>query len=588
MTEPLATARRPGVAAVLLLLALLFSVPFLNPFHRYPITTFDSEWTAAILLALALIAAPLARSVPLGVKASLPAVVALLIGIAFVQFKLGVLAYTFAFSSLLLFLCAVFAAYLLGRWFVAAGLRGGALRAACAALVAAGLLSFAIQIGQSLDLPLPDWLVLAMGGDVSTRRPYANVAQANHLATLQLAGMIGALYLGTRGASRRLLAIAVAVLACGLALTGSRMGILFGLGVVAIALTRNALAPADRRDRRVFVVALAAGYAVGVLLVQVLLSDTRGAMPNAIARFGEGSFGQRIALWADAVRIALAHPWLGVGVGQYGGAQYLLPDPASAQLATNNPHNIVLHVAAEFGLPAALVFTGLVAAWCWRRAPSVLRDADTGAATLLVFLLLAHSQLEYPLWYLHFAAPAALLVALAEPLSPAGKGSLRPAFVLAPVGVAMLAAAAMMKADYDDVAPIWMAYLKAVVAVKSQEPETVLSITGTMGATYFKPQMERLYVEALRPGEQRGDVPLELVRRVLTLIPDPGVIVRYIELLIQDGRAAEALPHVARLRTFAGDNYPRYRDELLDFIANDGPEADPLRRAIGQPPASAR
>jgi hypothetical protein len=370
----------------------------------------------------------------------------------------------------------------------------------------------------------------------------------------------------------------------GLALTGSRMGTLFGLVFVGLVLTRNSLTPHSLRGRAHIALALAIGYAIGLLLTRYLLADANGVMPNAIERYGEGSFGQRFSMWSDAVRIIVAFPWLGVGVGEYAGAQYLFAQPHPSLLATQNPHNIVLHIAAEFGLPAAVAIVFIAGSWCWRRAAAWKQDEDTTAALACILFLLAHSLLEFPLWHLHFLVALALLVGLAEPVSTAPERyKVRAQLVLAPIGVATLCALAAMKFDYDAVASVWDRYLHERFDAVPHGPETITGVLGLKDMTYFKPQMERLYVELLPVQMQQGGEYLEVSERVLTRLGDVLLVQRHIQLLLQAGKIEEAYPHIARLKVFAGSDYPTVREQIEESIAQNGPILDPVRRQLAAP-----
>lgn len=583
--QPMSSARQAIATAALVLTALLFAVPYLVAEHRYPLTTFDSEWIAAVLVAGALLAGAMANGVRLSLRWPLPAIGLILLAVAAGHHRLGLLHYTYGLTSLLLYLCAMFGAYLLGRWLVAADLRAAALGFVSVAILAAGLLSFVVQVLQLLDVrTLPTWLVVPMVEKMSHRRPFGNIGQPNHLATYLIWATLAALYLMRRGAPRWPLLAATAVLFCGLALTSSRMGILFGLALMAVVLVRNPITPDPVRGRLQVIVTLAAGYAAGLVLTKLLLVDDTGTMITAIERYREGTFGQRVSMWSDAWRIAWTHPWLGVGAGEYGGAQYLFARAHPQLLATNNPHNLVLHLAAEYGWPAALAIVAIAAGWCWRRLPRLRDDAHGAIAMGWILVLLAHSLLEYPLWHLHFLLALAVLVALAEPAGPGRPAiGLRARFVMLPIGISALGVCAVMKADFESVATIWDGYLRERMARQPYSLETTGGVIATVGSTYFRPQMERAYVELLPVQVQQGDANLEMSWRVLTRLADEPLIVRHILLLVQAGRVEESLAHVDRLKVFAGPDYPRLRDTVLDSLADNGDVVEPVRRRLREP-----
>jgi len=80
-------------------------------------------------------------------------------------------------------------------------------------------------------------------------------------------------------------------------------------------------------------------------------------------------------------------------------------------------------------------------------------DDAVAMARACIFFLLAHSLLEYPLWHLYFLIPLGLLVGMTEPMTTTPvRSQVRAQWVLVPIGVMALAAAWIMKADYDAVA----------------------------------------------------------------------------------------------------------------------------------------
>lgn len=110
----------------------------------------------------------------------------------------------------------------------------------------------------------------------------------------------------------------------------------------------------------------------------------------------------RVNLWSDVLTLICAHPLTGVG---YGMLNHALNQGSLLSLpATSNAHNLFLQLAAEHGLPLALLWTSglgvllvrLLSGW---RQP-VVRFLLLGV--LAAFL---HSQLEYPLWYAHLLLP---------------------------------------------------------------------------------------------------------------------------------------------------------------------------------------
>ncbi len=207
-----------------------------------------------------------------------------------------------------------------------------------------------------------------VGGGVVTGRLQGPFAQPNELGAfcalvlpLCLAVLAAADSRRTRlaaGAAAGLVAIAGA-----LSLSrGSWLGAAAGVLVLAIFL------PAVRRSLR----RAAAGIAGGLLLAAVVtagsitsvLTERLGSIGSA----GDNPYDFRPELWSTGLRVAMDHPLLGVGPGQFkiasSNAEYALYN-----YVAEHPHNIVLTVAAEhgaygllaFGLSLGLLIAGFVA-----------------------------------------------------------------------------------------------------------------------------------------------------------------------------------------------------------------------------------
>jgi len=172
------------------------------------------------------------------------------------------------------------------------------------------------------------------------------------------------------------------------------------------------------------------GVFAGLLAIAVLgagaykVSDTtRTRVDLAVAetlRFADGevaptSAGSRLLFWESTIELVRAHPWFGAGLG--GWRENVASEMSAAQreqmlLGHEHPHNELLHVAAQTGLPgAALYLAGLLA--LARRATRLRPDAGLLGATLAAYAAgaLANSFLWDSVEGQLFTALAALAVA---------------------------------------------------------------------------------------------------------------------------------------------------------------------------------
>jgi hypothetical protein len=142
-------------------------------------------------------------------------------------------------------------------------------------------------------------------------------------------------------------------------------------------------------------------------------------------RLAEGDIsGSRFRIWADALQLIAAHPWTGVGWGNFNFAWSLTPFPNRHTAFFDHTHNLPLQLAVELGVPMALLICGLLlwGLWqAWQRASAAEPAASAAGrcAVMMVVLISLHSLLEYPLWYAYFLLPTAFVWGFALGLPPA-------------------------------------------------------------------------------------------------------------------------------------------------------------------------
>ncbi len=225
-------------------------------------------------------------------------------------------------------------------------------------------------------------------------RASGNLRQPNQLATLMLWGLVASGYLNRR---RWLLGcVCSAPPLATLLATGSRTGVI-SLALIAIALLVRTNRVRTWPARRWLALLLAA-----LPLAWLALSSfTRSTAQAAVS--------QRLALWRDSIEIISQHPWLGVGWGQLNFAWTLTPLPHRAPDVFDHAHNLPLQLAAELGLPLALLLMLVLAASLWR-ARVALQSTMGGTLAALILIVLLHSLFEYPLWFSYFLLPTAILL----------------------------------------------------------------------------------------------------------------------------------------------------------------------------------
>ena len=337
---------------------MLVMLAFLMPGHYLPWASFQSQWVAGLGAALVVIsAARVAGQAGRGI--TVPPLAILMLGYAAIpalQWICGQL----HFAS---------DAVLASAYFVALGLamiggractenrRDDWLNNFFAALIAAAGVSVALALAQWLSLDVSQvWVSVAPPG----ARPFANLAQPNHLALLLTLGVVGTIRARIRqalgGATASLLLM---WLGLGLVMTQSRTGWL-----MAALLVLWCGHPWFRlHGLSLGKVVLAASIFVAAVLSWDGLNDA--LQLSHVNTLGERmQAGPRSLIWQTMIEAIARAPWFGYGFNQITLAQQAVAteiEPVHRML--ESAHNIVLDAALWAGAPFALTLVLAVGAW---------------------------------------------------------------------------------------------------------------------------------------------------------------------------------------------------------------------------------
>ena len=314
------------------------------------------------------------------------------------------------------------------------------LRALFATFVAGGLAAGGLALVQWLRLDSPGWWAM----ELIDNRPFANLAQPNHLGLLMVMAMVAAtaLYESKDIRQRGVWALAMLFFGWGVLISESRASML-ALCVLAVTwlLSRGRVSTRLRLWEVGTMAALALLLGLAIEPVQRLLL-LGGAEFRAVA-----DAGPRQLIWLHFVAAILQHPWLGYGFNQ--NVQALAEVAAQVQPSRNviYAHNVVLDLMSWGGIPLAVVCTGALGTWLagwWRKAGEPEARQQRVLVLAVWLALLVQSMLEFPFAHTYFLLPAALLAgAVTLPPGAAVPGSTRfrasaPALVLMLATVALL------------------------------------------------------------------------------------------------------------------------------------------------------
>ncbi len=554
---------------------LAWTVPYALTRHTYPIPTFYSEF-ATLLLYLLMACAGVGLICVERRKSTLQIARIAWMPLTFCVLLLAqmmLMPLSQASMNMLAIGClgAVFITIHTGFWIAQLGLTEKVIRWLAYALLAGGLFTVCCQLIQAghwenkfTSLVLPYY-------EVSGRRLFGNMAQANHLSTYLSFALAAALFLKqAQRLSLFLWMLLSAVFIAGQALTVSRMAWLQFMVIVIGGVLMECIekqctqtqqkTPIDKNLphhpkrflSKVFLNHSMRSWLVPVLLISLFISVNwavrvaDGVFDLQLAeaatdRFQDaGQISPRLALWHYGWSMFKAHPWLGIGWGEFPSYQYALLDQLGAVEIANSAHNVFLDLLAKTGILGAGLVGISLACWLWRTALAgyARKDATRLFCLVLLAVLAVHAMLEYPQQYLFFLLPAAFLLGVLETRAIGSDSSvvLSASYLgLTAVGLAMLY-------------PVWRDYKRAEALYYANHPQQQYQANP---AWLFSAWGQYGMASLLLLNEKMLSTKLAMHEQALTLLPGQAMLRRYAVLLALAGREDEALVVVQRLKLFS-------------------------------------
>jgi O-antigen ligase len=407
--------KAPAAPATSLLLAgSLCLLPFLLPYHQQPFLSFFPEWLA-VALGTAAALATLARRgvVPVSLSASGRGLIVFALFLA-VQAAGGRQAYPqLPLLAALYVLYAVLMIWLGAQLVSAFGIERVAT--VLAAFLLAGALANAVSgVLQFYGRPalLEDLIAELRGG-----RAYGNIAQANLYANYLALGEGALLLLWLRARVRTTYALpALALLVLGSALSGSRGALLYALWYAVLGFLAVRVQDGTQEQRLKFTAYAVAGAVLAAYFAVPWVNAVLHLGPSGERAFDRLEQGEpRWQAWLIALRVFVAAPLAGVGIGEFAGAAFesgLDPSLTTIGEVWTSPHNLPLHLLAETGLVGTVLVLGGLCLWGWQAARRYRGDPPLALWWILAAagIELIHSLTEFPLWSAHFLGVTALLI----------------------------------------------------------------------------------------------------------------------------------------------------------------------------------
>ncbi|MBX9267028.1 PglL family O-oligosaccharyltransferase [Chromobacterium violaceum] len=253
-------------------------------------------------------------------------------------------------------------------------------------------------------------------GNVGQRNQYAHYLTWGVLAVCYLFGLK---HLGWKLASLLLLIFCVLI-----SFSGARLPLIYSLSIAGLTWFWHRR---SRTDEQVTRMAIAVVVALVIMALCQIFSHNLGValhwfglnveIQSGADRLLDAGFGARRRIeWAKALQMFREHPVLGYGMGGYAYRSAWLeafggfPKVPEDVLFTQS-HNLVFQLLSEVGgIGTLIVLGGLL--FCL--LPFFYRGRQSGENLFLIGIaavILLHSLLEFPLWYLPFLAMLTMICA---------------------------------------------------------------------------------------------------------------------------------------------------------------------------------
>lgn len=400
----------------LISLVLLFSLPFLVSYHKWPESTYYSQMLAFTFGILSVVV--FFKSANNGFKLApiivVPILLILLLGI---QWFAGIGVYWQETSLGVLYLFWVVMLMLVATQLKEQLPLETIVTWLAYALLIGGLANVIVVLMQLIGADDFFWTFRRQGKSYT-----GNLAQVNLLTDYLSLTLASVFYLHIKNRLKTAAVYGMVIfLLVALTLTGSRMSWLY---ILLITLSfylfgrNNNQQTWQAKSKVVLWLPLLFGLVQFLLpIVVAFIASNTGLIPPApaerLAAFAVQE-SVRLAYLKEALAIASQHLLLGVGWGQYVWYDLIFADTHTAHTGfVSHTHNLFVQILVECGVFALLAI--LIGCIYW--FVQLLRQNNSIERWWLLLvggIIFTHSMLEYPLWYAHFLGIFVVVIALAD------------------------------------------------------------------------------------------------------------------------------------------------------------------------------
>lgn len=292
--------------------------------------------------------------------------------------------------------------------------RDSMLIALCSALAAASFGTFIIQTVQLLTPAefTPGWIIPIQGES----QPNGNVAQRNQAAFIHALGLVGVLWLSrkSRGLiSTSIVTILILIAGIGIAMTGSRIGMLLGF-LATGACTWQISQGSSQKKKYIATTLNSLLYIIGYLAFLYWYENQpiKHQFLTASDRWQTVSNLSRYALQEQAWQMFSSSPLIGTGWGSFIAEGLKNAENSVLPLFADDSHFFLSQIAAELGILGLLAITPAAYVAC--KAILSRGIKKEGIHWIILTIFVVYSCTEYPLWNVNYLIIFSAFISLQE------------------------------------------------------------------------------------------------------------------------------------------------------------------------------
>lgn len=261
-----------------------------------------------------------------------------------------------------------------------------------------------------------------------TTNIFGHFGQRNHYCHYLSWAVFGLIYLYSKNKIKLPIFIVItAWLIFSMTIASSRSVFMYFALATFISLVNFLFKRTNETKKLFLIIIITSTVLIGVEYIYPILSklfvmhnQISSGLQRIAADSGDGGLaGRRIVEWEKAWIVFKENPIFGFGWNEYA-KQSVFLQPLSPNAPLNsglftNCHNIILQLLAETGI----IGTVIAVIGILYSLYAILKRNNTESIIILcmIFTTIAHSMVEYPLWYIYFFGPLIIFLSVDKPIA---------------------------------------------------------------------------------------------------------------------------------------------------------------------------